>query len=296
MANETIAVLGLGHMGRGMVESLVRAGFHVRAWNRSPGRIPAGDRVEICGTARDAVGGVRVVLTSLANDQAVRDVTFGDAGFLAAMEPGAIHVGASTISLALARELTDRHAEAGRPYVGAAVLGRPEAAERAELWVLTGGDPDALARCEPVFSAIGKGSVRCGTAVQAHLTKLVINFMLGSMIEMLGEGMALAEKGGVSPAKLVEMLGTVGVAPPALVRYGDMVARGRFDPAGFRLELGYKDLSLALAAGDELRSPLPLASLVHDHMLAALAKGHGNLDWSAVALEARESAGLPVEA
>jgi 3-hydroxyisobutyrate dehydrogenase-like beta-hydroxyacid dehydrogenase len=296
MANETIAVLGLGHMGRGMVESLVRAGFHVRAWNRTPGRVPDGERVEICGSPRDAVAGVPLVLTSLANDQAVRDVTLGDAGFLPAMSPGAIHLGASTISLALARELTEAHAGAGRTYVGMPVLGRPEAAERAELWVLAGGDPDALVRCEPVFAAIGKGTIRCDTAPQAHLTKIVANFVLGSMLEMLGEAMALAEKGGVAPAKLVETLGTAGIAPPAIVRYGDMVARGRFDPAGFRLELGYKDLSLALAAGDELRSPLPLASLVHDHLLAALAKGHGNLDWSAIALEARESAGLPVEA
>ncbi|UJR86692.1 NAD(P)-dependent oxidoreductase [Sandaracinus amylolyticus] len=291
-ARPTVAFLGLGHMGRGMVASLQRAGLGVRAWNRTPGRVAPSDGLELCATPREAVRDVALVITSLADDTAVRDATLGREGFLDAMTPDAVHVGTSTISWTLAQELSDAHARRGTHYVAAPVLGRPDAAERGALTVLVGGEPAVVARARPIFDAIGGSTLDTGTAAHAHLTKIIANFAIASTIELVGEATALGEKAGIPPERLVEVLGKTVVASPILRGYGERIARGELEPAGFRLELGLKDVSLALAASTQLRAPLPIASLLRDHILEGIAKGRGQQDWAALATVAREAAGV----
>ena len=217
-----------------------------------------------------------------------------DDGVLDALAPDAVHLGASTISWKLAGALDEAHRRKGTHYVGSPVLGRPDAAERGELWILAGGEPGIVSRCRPIFDAIGQGTIAAGSAAQAHLVKIIANFMIANTIEMLGEAMALGDKGGIAPAKLVDMLGRTILGSPVLRGYGARIAEGAFEPAGFPLELGLKDVLLALAAAEELRAPMPQASLVHDHMLEAIAKGRGRQDWSALAALVQESAGTPV--
>lgn len=295
MPERTIAVLGLGHMGHAMAQCLLRAGFRVRAWNRTSGRIGPAPNVEVCATPREAVRDLDIVLTSLADDEAVRAVALGRDGFLEGMKPGAVHANTSTISWALAQELVGLHSHRGMHYVGAPVLGRPEAALAGELWILAGGEPDAIHRLEPVFETLGQGTIPVDTAPRAHLTKIIANLMIASTIEVLGEAMALGEKGGIAPATLVDILGRTIVGSPVLKSYGARISHGEFEPAGFRLELGLKDIALALDAATELRAPLPVASLLRDHMLEGIARGRGQKDWAVLAMTARDAAGLSTE-
>ena len=293
MAELVVAFLGAGHMGKGMMKRLSQAGVRLRVWDRTRDKAAVlADLAEVCPTPREAVDGVPFVMTSLANDQAVRDVVFEHDGVLDAMAPDAVHLGTSTISWKLAQALEAAHGETGTHYVGSPVLGRPDAAERGELWVLSGGEPEILSRCRFLFDAIGQGVIEAGSAPQAHLLKIIANFMIANTIEMLGEAMALGQKGSIDPAALVDMLGRTILGSAVLRGYGSRIAHGEFEPAGFRLELGLKDVLLALAAGEDLHAPLPLASLVHDHMLEAIAKGRGHQDWSALAAVAQEAAGL----
>ncbi len=289
----TLAFLGLGRMGQAMVHRLRQAGFQLRVWDRTPGRATPGLGLEVCNTPREAATGAPFVMTSLANDEAVETVTFGPDGFLDAMSEDAVHVGASTISFSLAKVLTERHAAKHTHYIGAPVLGRPEAAERGELFVLAGGEPEVVRRSQPIFDAIARATIVADTAAQAHITKVIANLIMANTIELLGETTALGEKAGIAPEKLIDMLGRTIVGSPVFKGYGGRIARSEYEPAAFRLELGLKDVSLALAAGDQLRAPLPLASLVHDHMIEAIAKGHAQKDWAALAMIPREAAGLP---
>jgi 3-hydroxyisobutyrate dehydrogenase-like beta-hydroxyacid dehydrogenase len=275
-----------------MAENLVTAGFAVRAWNRTPGKAPKG-AVE-CRTPREAAQGARFAITMLADDKAVTDTVFGDAGLIAGLGEGAIHVGMSTISVALSRRLSEEHPKAGQRFVAAPVFGRPDAAAARKLWIVPGGAPDDVAACKPLFDALGQGTFPMKTPPHASLTKLCGNFMIASLIEMFGEAFALGEKAGLQPASLADALVSILFAGAPLAKgYAGRIASTEFEPAGFAMPLGLKDVSLALEAARELRVPLPLASLLRDHFLASLARGREGWDWGGMAGVIRENAGLP---
>ena len=285
-----VAFCGLGQMGRAMAANLVVAGHEVRAWNRTPGKAPPG-AVEV-KSVREAVSDAEVAITMLADDAAVEGVS---REILAALPSGAIHCGMSTISLQLSRRLSQEHREKGQRYVAAPVYGRPEAAMGRRLFIVTGGESAALERCKPLFAAIGQGTVPMGEAPEhATLFKICGNFIIASLIEMFGEAFAMGEKAGLDPEKLSAGVAQILFAgAPIPAGYAARVSATEFEPAGFAMPLGLKDVSLALKASDELKSPLPLASLLRDHFLASLAKGREKWDWGGLAGVVRESAGLP---
>jgi 3-hydroxyisobutyrate dehydrogenase-like beta-hydroxyacid dehydrogenase len=127
--------------------------------------------------------------------------------------------------------------------------------------------------------------------VQASITKLSGNFLIANIIESLGEAIALTRKYGVAPESFVDFLTNSLFNAPIFKTYGDLVAGERYEPAGFKLRLGLKDVRLVLAAADSAEVPLPSASMIHDHFLQALSRGMGDLDWSALARLAAENAG-----
>lgn len=279
-----VAFCGLGRMGRAMAANLVLQDFGVRAWNRTPGKAPPG-AVE-CRTPLEAATGADVVISMLADDAAVEAVVSGPEGLA---ETGLLHCGMSTISLQLSRRLAQSPG-----FVAAPVFGRPDAAEARKLWICAGGAPEDVARCKPLFDALGQGVYLMGTAPQASLTKLCGNFLLAMLIEGFGEAFALAEKAGMDPEQLSGTLTKILFAgAPIPTGYAGRIARTEFEPAGFALPLGHKDVSLALQAAVELRVPMPLASLAQDHLLASLAKGRESWDFTGMAAVIRESAGLP---
>jgi 3-hydroxyisobutyrate dehydrogenase-like beta-hydroxyacid dehydrogenase len=285
-----VAFCGLGQMGRAMAANLVVAGHEVRAWNRTPGKAPPG-AVEV-KSVREAVSDAEVAITMLADDAAVEGVS---REILAGLPRGAIHCGMSTISLQLSRRLSQEHREKGQRYVAAPVYGRPEAAKGGKLFIVTGGESAALERCKPLFAAIGQGTVPMGEVPEhATLFKICGNFIIASLIEMFGEAFAMGEKAGLDPEKLSAGVAQILFAgAPIPAGYAARVSATEFEPAGFAMPLGLKDVSLALKASDELKAPLPLASLLRDHFLASLAKGREKWDWGGLAGVVREAAGLP---
>ena len=288
-----LAFLGLGSMGLGMARNLVQAGFEVRVWNRTAGKAREVAGARAAATPRDACQGAEFAMTMLADDAAVEATVLGADGVLAGLRPGAIHIGSSTVSVALCRRLLEAHETAGIGFVAAPVFGRPEAAAAKQLWIVPGGLSSDVERCAPLFAAIGQGTFPLDSAPHASLAKLLGNFLIASTIEMLGESLATAEKAGLDPAQFLGVMTGTLFGSPAFRRYGQLVADTAFEPAGFRLALGLKDVNLALRAAEELRAPLPLASLARERMLSALAHGRDRFDWSGFASVIREAAGLP---
>ena len=288
----SVAFIGLGSMGLPMARNLVQAGFDVRVWNRTATKTREVPGARPAPTPAAAADGAEFAVSMLADDAAVEAAALGPDGILAGLRKGAIHVGASTVSVAFCRRLADAHAAKGVGYVAAPVFGRPDAAAAKQLWIVPGGAPADVERCSAVFAALGQGLFPMGSAPQASLAKLLGNFMIASTIEMLGESLALAEKAGLDPSRLLGMLTGTLFGAPVIKRYGQLVADTAFEPAGFPLALGLKDVTLALGAGEELRVPLPLASLVRERMLTALAQGRERFDWSGFASVIREAAGL----
>ncbi|BBZ72134.1 NAD(P)-dependent oxidoreductase [Mycobacterium paraseoulense] len=289
-----IGFIGLGNMGQGMAANLVKAGHRVTVYNRSPEK--AEGLVELGATAASNVAGActgDVVFTMLADDQAVEAVTFGEHGIVAALAPGATHVSSSTISVALSERLAAAHAEAGQRYAAAPVFGRPEAAAAAKLFVIAAGEAQVLQPLAPLFDVIGQRTfVVSEQPHTANLVKLSGNFLIASVIESVGEAVALVAKAGVDRQQYVDILTSTLFAAPVYQTYGGLIARREFEPAGFAARLGMKDVRLALAAAEQLEVPLPVASLLRDRFLTLVAAGGGHLDWSALSALTDRDAGL----
>jgi 3-hydroxyisobutyrate dehydrogenase-like beta-hydroxyacid dehydrogenase len=279
-----VGVIGLGNMGGGMALNLVKAGHEVTAYNRSQDKVDglAKQGARPARSVAQACGG-DVVISMLANDDAVEAVTFGDDGILASLRPGATHVSSSTVSVALSERLTSAHAEAGQGFVAAPVFGRPEAAAAAKLFVVAAGAPATLEEVTPVFDAIGQRTfVVSEEPKAASLVKLSGNFLIVSVIESLGEAIALVSKAGVDKQEYIDILTSTLFGAPVYKTYGGLIAREEFEPAGFAAALGLKDVRLVLSAGEALQVPMPVASLLRDRFLTLLAHGGASLDWSAI--------------
>ena len=287
-----IGFIGLGNMGSAMAMNLLKAGHDVRVYNRTAEKakrlLEQGARVAVNPAETSDAD---VVFTMLADDHAVESVTFGESGILANLRPGSIHISSSTISVALSQKLAAGHEKHNQRFISAPVFGRPEAAETAKLFVVVAGPDDAVKRCTPLFDAIGQRTFCFGEQPSvANLVKLSGNFLIASVIESLGEAMALASKAGIDQHEYVDFLTSTLFDAPIYKTYGGLIADKKFQPAGFAALLGLKDVHLALEAGEQFLVPLPLASLIRDR-LALLARGGDSLDWSAISQIAVEDSG-----
>jgi 3-hydroxyisobutyrate dehydrogenase-like beta-hydroxyacid dehydrogenase len=279
-----VGFIGLGHMGAGMAANLLRTGHDVTVYNRTRTKIEAlvAQGAKAAASVSDACSG-DAVITMLANDDAVESVVFSDRGIIGSLPAAAIHVSSSTISVALSGRLEAAHAKAGQRFVAAPVFGRPDVAAAGQLFVVAAGAPDAIKAAAALFDSIGKGTfVVSETPKAANLVKLSGNFLLASVIESLGEAMALLGKAGIDRRQYLDILTSTLFNVPVYKTYGGLIADGQFEPAGFAAPLGYKDIRLTLAAAEDLRVPLPLASLLRDRFLTLLAHGGDKLDWSAI--------------
>src|SRR6188768_2898601 len=291
-----LGFVGLGSMGVAMAESLLAQGHQLFVYNRTREKAQplheAGAR--LYATPGEAAREAEAVISMVSDDAALEAVTFGPNGILAELSPNAVHLSCSTISVALCERLAAAHAQAGRGYVAAPVFGRPEAAVAKKLWLLAAGKSADVERALPVLQALGRGFTRLGEkASLANLVKLTGNVFIASMIESLGESFALTRKAGVPPELFLELFKNVfGQGSLILENYAGQVARGNHEHAGFKAKLGLKDLRLALSAADQLEVPLPVASLVRDQLLSAVATGQGDLDWGVIAQLAAKRAGL----
>jgi 3-hydroxyisobutyrate dehydrogenase-like beta-hydroxyacid dehydrogenase len=286
-----IGFIGLGEMGVAMVHNMLKAGHTVRVWNRSPQRAEAlaAAGAKVVGSPADAFTG-DAVFSMLADDAALRAVI--DAPLLEHAPRGLIHVNMATISVALAEELAHAHALLGLHYVAAPVLGRPDVAAAGKLTIVAGGPAEAIDRVQPVLDAIGQKTWRIGSLPQqANVMKLAANFMLGSAVETLGEAASLVTAHGVTMQDFLDVITSGLFQGPVYQGYGKMIAERRYEPALFKARLGLKDVRLALAAADAVSTPMPVASVVRDSLIEAIAHGDGEKDFAVLGQVSARRAG-----
>jgi 3-hydroxyisobutyrate dehydrogenase-like beta-hydroxyacid dehydrogenase len=288
-----IGFIGLGKMGKAIAGNLIGAGHKVRVWNRSPGPIKelVAKGAEAVSRPADTAHG-DFLMTMLANDAAVRSVIL-DQGVLEAAKPGLIHLNLATVSVALAQELAQVHRDRNVGYIGAPVFGRPEVAAEGKLNIVVAGDAAAIARAQPVLSAIGQKTWPVGEkAENANAVKIAGNFMIASAIETMGEAVALVRAHGIGAGAFLDILTSTLFASPAYKGYGAMIAAEKYTPAGFEVPLALKDIRLALSAAEAHSVPMPFASVLRDNLLELIATGRADHDWGALAQLAAHRAGL----
>jgi 3-hydroxyisobutyrate dehydrogenase-like beta-hydroxyacid dehydrogenase len=285
-------------MGAAIAANLLKAGYGLRVYNRTAAKAaPLVEKGAMLAPKPVDVAEPRgMVLTMVADDRALEDLCLASGSFVERLGPGGIHISLSTIAPATAERLAEHHAKYGVTYLASPVFGRPEAAAVAKLWICVSGAAAAKEEAKPIHTAIGQGVFDFGEGVaSANVVKLCGNFLIASAIESLAESLALAEKSGVDKKALADMLGKTILACPVYQGYSKQIAEERFEPAGFRLSLGLKDITLALQAATAKSMPMPVGSLLRDRLLASVAKGRGDLDWTGVALSVAEDAGLKNE-
>ncbi len=293
--SEQVGFIGLGSMGMPMARNLLAAGYRLRVYNRTPdkARSLAEAGAQVAETPADVAEPGGIVITMLANDAAVEEVTLGEHGLINRLSPGGIHLSMSTISPDTAARLAEEHQRRGSVYVAAPVLGRPEAAAARKLQIIVAGPPAAKERVRPILQALGQGIWDYGEQPSAaNVVKVAANFLIVATMESLAEAMALVDKRGVVEKDFLSMLTQTVFACPIYQTYGEAIVERRYMPAGFRLALGLKDLNLVLQTADSAKAPMPIASLTHDRALAAMAKGRGDMDWVSLTLGVFEDAGL----
>jgi 3-hydroxyisobutyrate dehydrogenase-like beta-hydroxyacid dehydrogenase len=290
-----IGFIGLGNMGAAIAGNLVRAKHDVAVWNRSisKARSLTDAGAELAESPKGAANGRDIVFTMLGDDSALDSVMSGENGLLAGLRSGALHVSLSTIAVATADRIAATHGALKQHFLCAPVFGRPAAAAAAKLFVVAAGNPADFQTANPLLSAISQRVFYLGEKPStANLVKLCGNFMILSAIESLGEAMVLAEKGGVAKSQLLEVLTGSLFDSPIYRVYGPILAEEKFKPAGFAAPLGLKDMRLVGQSAEALRVPMPLLSLLRDHLLQAIAQEGEDVDWSAIALVSAKNAGL----
>jgi len=237
-----VGFAGLGNMGMGMARNLLKAGHQLTVYNRTRSRAEqlAAEGAKVAD-APSALAGAEVVITMLADDSAVEHVVFG--GLLEKLPRGALHVSMSTISVALSQRLAAAHREHGQHYLAAPVFGRPQAAGAAKLFIVAAGPREQFDRCSTLFSAMGQQTFYVGEEPhRANVVKLSGNFLIASMLESVGEAIALVRKYGIDASEYIELITSTLFTGPIYKSYGSMIAQEKYQPPGFRLKLGLKDV------------------------------------------------------
>jgi 3-hydroxyisobutyrate dehydrogenase-like beta-hydroxyacid dehydrogenase len=290
-----IAFIGLGMMGSGMARNLIKAGHSLVVFNRTRSRAKelAQLGATVAANPGEAAASAEVLITMLADDHALEDAILGPGRALQSLPVGSVHVGMSTIGVAMSRRLQAAHRERQQDYVAAPVFGRPEAAEAAKLFIVAAGPTEQIQRCQALFDVMGqKTFILSEDAPAANVVKLTGNFLISTVIESMAEAVSLVRKSGVDANKFLDVLTSSLFTAPVYKNYGGMIAANRFEPVGFKLPLGFKDNKLVLAAAEESAVPMPMASLIHDRFVSAMAQGMSEDDWSAIARISFQDAGL----
>jgi 3-hydroxyisobutyrate dehydrogenase-like beta-hydroxyacid dehydrogenase len=290
-----VGFIGLGNMGSAIARNLINAGHSLTVYNRTRSRAEAfaSSGASAAETPAQAAADAEALITMLADDAAVEDVIFAPGNAIEALPVGSVHISMSTISVGLSRRLAESHRARQQRYLAAPVFGRPDAAAAAKLFIVAAGPSEQIERCRPLFGAMGQKTFVVGEEAQAaNVIKLAGNFLITTVIESLGEAFAFGRKFGVDPHAFLDILTNSLFDAPVYRNYGSMIASDKFEPAGFKLPLGLKDNRLLLSAAEEAQVPMPMASLVHDRFVAALAQGLEESDWAAIARISYKDAGL----
>jgi 3-hydroxyisobutyrate dehydrogenase-like beta-hydroxyacid dehydrogenase len=298
-----IGFIGTGAMGQPMARNLLEEDHELSVFNRTRSKAEEledhGGRV--VGSPAEAAENASVVVTMVSDDDAMTDVVFGSEvgmidvgdGLIETLGEDAVHLASSTISPDLSRDLFKAHDDRNQDYVAGPVFGKPTFAEEATLSVVSAGHDQAVERCVPIFEAIGRQYFQIGTEpFKANIVKLIGNFTIASMMETLGESFALMQKSGIDPNEFLDVINSSLFDSPLYEAYGETIANGNYETAGFRFDLGLKDMGLARKVAEDNEAPMPMLSLIHDHFLSGVAKDMNDMDWAGLGQLAEERAGI----
>ncbi len=290
-----IGFIGLGRMGQGMSARLLTGGHDLLVYNRSPGKTADLEKAgaKVAPTIEAVCLDRELVLSMVADDAALNQIALEPGGVRDSLPEGAIHVAMGTHSAAAIQSVAAAHKERGQAFVAAPVLGRPDAAAAGQIVIVCAGAHDAIKKCEPAFSVMGRKTMEAASAPEAAIAiKLANNFVLGCAVETMAEGFALVRKYGVNPQVFYDVMTEGLFAAPAYKVYGKLIVDSSYDKPGFTVKLGLKDIKLALAAAELVGVPLPSGSVVRDRLIGAIAHGDGDKDWAVLGREQARASGL----
>jgi 3-hydroxyisobutyrate dehydrogenase len=277
-----IGFIGLGLMGSRLTQRLHAAGWNVRAWNRSPGPADVLRRngVVIAPSLAELVNGSDVVLSSLANDEAVHSVYFAKGGVFSAAKRGTIILELSTISPDLSRLLHRQACTLGIRFLDLAVSGSTPAVEAGTITLLAGGDQKIFEHCTPIYESIAKQWFLIGPGSSGVQMKLVVNLLLGLDMQSIAEAVSLGEHLKIDRNTMLDVLSKTAVVPPAFVGKFKKIKNGDYSPE-FPLRLMSKDMDLVMDAARGVGAVLPAATAAQS-VLASNISTSGDLDLAAI--------------
>lgn len=289
-----IGFIGLGAIGAPMAHNLVAAGFDLTVWNRSPDKCQPLVQAGATQAESPAQCAACDVLISMLADDAALTAVVDEHGLIEAMGEATVHANMATVSVVCARDMATRHAAAGRTYIAAPVLGRPDVAKAGKLQIVAAGAADAIETARPALEVMGARVWPSGEEpYRANVIKLATNYMLVSAVETMGEAAAMTAGYGIEPGDFLEIITRSVFAAPAYQGYAPAMARRDYNnPDGFKLKLGAKDMDLALAAARAENIAMPVGGVVRERFSEALAAGDGDLDLAALAEGSRRQAYL----
>ena len=290
-----VGFVGLGNMGLPMAQNVLKAGYTLHVFNRTAAKAEAllTQGAMWAPSPQALAARTGLVLSMVTDDDALHAVALGEHGILAGLPPEGVHVDMSTVFPDTSQRLAHLYRERGAHFVAAPVSGRPEHATAAQLLIYAAGPAAVLARCQPLLHALGQGVIVVGAAPHlANVLKLVTNLIVFALDETLSEVFTLADKAGLQSEPVLEMIRVL--FPSSIIQlYARRIATSDFYSPGASVRMGLKDLGHMRKLAEQVAVPLPLAELASRHLLAALARGRGDLDVAALVTVVRELAGLP---
>ena len=291
-----VAFLGLGIMSQGMVSNLLKAGYPVTVWNRSPEKCApfVAQGAQLAHTPREAAQAADVILYCLADDAAVEQVVFGPLGLLEGVCAGQIAVNMTTQTLALSLREASAYRAKGVHFLDAPVFGSKNEAAQAGLWIVVGGERDVLERVRPILAALSATIHYMGDHGKGAAMKLVGNLIVASQLHALGEAMILATKAGLDPRDVLEVLRVTDFKSPIFEGVGAALIARNFE-THFALKLMLKDANLIARFGEQLNVPIPASAAIRETVKAAVNHGWGEENASALIKALEVQAGVEVK-
>lgn len=291
-----IAYLGMGTMGRGMTANLLKAGHQVTVWNRTPERcadlVARGARQ--AATPAEAVADAELVMYCLSDDAAVEDLVWGAGGLLTAVREGQIVVDMTTLHPSLSRREAAAYAAKGVQFLDAPVFGSKNEAANGGLWIVVGGDRALYEEVKPILEALSETTHYMGENGKGASMKLVGNLCVAAELEALGEAMILATKAGLDPVDVLDVLHVTDFKTPIFDGVGSALIKRDFE-THFALKLMLKDANLIARFAQDLNVPTPAAAAIRENIKAAVNKGWGELNASALIRNLEDQAGVIVK-
>jgi 3-hydroxyisobutyrate dehydrogenase-like beta-hydroxyacid dehydrogenase len=291
---QNIGVIGLGRMGTAIANNIMKSGFNLLVYNRTADktRALAEAGAVITASPKEAASKSDVILTSLRDDAALLEVVNGEKGILSGLRPGTIHIGTSTISPSLSTTLDRMHNAQGSLYLAAPVLGNPAAAKEGKLTTFVAGDETAVKSCKRLLNSYCQRVIKVGNEhAKANSLKLSANYVMLTLLDVMGQVYVLAEKSNIDLQLVNELLEMI-FAYPGLKQYAKRIRTRDFDNVGFDLLSAFKDVQLILQASSDVRVPLSYANDVRDKYIAAIANDMEKKDWISIYEITRMLAGL----